>query len=57
MLALLGVDTGVDLDALVAVSRDLVAPAIDHPPESSLSRAEPSWSLHPSPAAQVLDPR
>jgi hydroxymethylglutaryl-CoA lyase len=57
MLALMGVDTGVDLDALVAVSRDLVAPVIDHPLESSLSRADPSWSLHPSPASQVLDPR
>lgn len=57
MLALLGVDTGVDLDALVAVSRELVAPVIDHPLESSLSRAEPSWRLHPSPTGQVLDPR
>jgi hydroxymethylglutaryl-CoA lyase len=56
MLALLGVDTGVDLPALLAVSRELVAPVIDHPLESSLSRAEPSWSLNPSPAAQVLDP-
>jgi hydroxymethylglutaryl-CoA lyase len=57
MLALLGVETGVDLDALIDVSRDLVAPVVDHPLESSLSRAEPSWSLHPSPAAQLLDPR
>jgi len=57
MLALLGVDTGVDLDALVTVSRSLVAPVIDHPLESSLSRADPSWSLHPAPTSQVLDPR
>jgi hydroxymethylglutaryl-CoA lyase len=54
MLALLGVETGVDLDALLTVSRDLVAPVIDHPLESSLSRAEPSWALHPSPAGQAL---
>jgi hydroxymethylglutaryl-CoA lyase len=54
MLALLGVETGVDLDALMVVSRELVAPVIDHPLESSLSRAEPSWVLHPSPAGQVL---
>jgi hydroxymethylglutaryl-CoA lyase len=54
MLALLGVETGVDIDAMLAVSRDLVGPAIDHPLESSLSRAEPSWVLHPSPAGQVL---
>jgi hydroxymethylglutaryl-CoA lyase len=57
MLALLGVDTGVDLDALLAVSRDLVAPVIDHPLESSLSRADPSWSMHPAPATQVLSAR
>lgn len=54
MLALLGVDTGVDLEALTAISRDLVAPVIDHPLESSLSRADPSWELHPSPVRQVL---
>jgi hydroxymethylglutaryl-CoA lyase len=54
MLALLGVETGVDLDALLRVSRELVAPVIDHPLESSLSRAEPSWDLHPSPSGQVL---
>jgi hydroxymethylglutaryl-CoA lyase len=52
MLALLGVHTGVDLAALLAVSRDLVAPVIDHALESSLSRADPSWSLHAAPTAQ-----
>ncbi|MGH3367614.1 MAG: hydroxymethylglutaryl-CoA lyase [Nocardioidaceae bacterium] len=54
MLALLGVDTGVDLTALLDVSRDLVDPAIDHPLESSLSRADPSWRLHAAPAAPEL---
>ncbi len=54
MLALLGVETGVDLDALLTVSRELVAPAVDHALESSLSRAEPSWVLHSSPTGQVL---
>lgn len=52
MLMLLGVETGVDLEAMLAVSRDLVAPVMDHPLESSLSRAEPSWSLHPAPDSQ-----
>jgi hydroxymethylglutaryl-CoA lyase len=52
MLTLLGVQTGVDLPAMLAVSRELVAPVIDHPLESSLSRAEPSWSLHAAPAGQ-----
>ncbi|MGH3354296.1 MAG: hydroxymethylglutaryl-CoA lyase [Nocardioidaceae bacterium] len=55
MLALLGVDTDVDVEAVRDVSRDLVAPVIDHPLESSLSRADPSWSLHPSPAGQRLE--
>ena len=56
MLMLLGVDTGVDLAALLAVARELVAPLIDHPLESSLSRAEPSWTLHPAPAEQQRYP-
>lgn len=55
MLMLLGVQTGVDLDALLHVSRDLVAPVIDHRLESRLSRAEPSWVLHPAPSSQQLD--
>ena len=54
MLALLGVETGVDLPSLMAISRDQVAQVVDHPLESSLSRADPSWVLHPSPAAQQL---
>jgi hydroxymethylglutaryl-CoA lyase len=54
MLTLMGVDTGVDLPALLSVSRKQVAGVVDHRLESSLSRAEPSWVLHPSPAAQEL---
>ncbi len=54
MLALLGVDTGVDLSAVLAISRGRVAGLVDHPLESALSRAEPSWDLHPSPAGQEL---
>jgi hydroxymethylglutaryl-CoA lyase len=54
MLALMGVETGVDLGALLEISRGQVAEVVDHPLESSLSRAEPSWVLHPSPAGQQL---
>lgn len=54
MLALMGVETGVDLDAVLAISRGPVAGVVDHPLESSLSRADPSWVLHPSPAGQRL---
>jgi hydroxymethylglutaryl-CoA lyase len=57
MLALLGVETGVDLSAMLAVSRELVAPVIDHPLEASLRRAEPSWSLHAAPTGQQLHVR
>lgn len=54
MLALMGVETGVDLSALLSISRDQVAGVVDHRLESSLSRAEPSWVLHPAPLAQQL---
>lgn len=54
MLALMGVETGVDLPALLSVSRDQVAGVVDHRLESSLSRAEASWVLHPAPLAQQL---
>lgn len=52
LLDLMGVETGVDLAALLSVSRGQVAAVVDHPLESSLSRAEPSWVLHPAPAGQ-----
>jgi len=54
MLELMGVETGVDLAALTAIARTQVAPVVDHPLESSLSRAAPSWVLHPSPSGQQL---
>jgi hydroxymethylglutaryl-CoA lyase len=54
MLALLGVQTRVDLDAVIAVARDLVAPVIDHPLESSLPRSGPSWQVYAGPGGQKL---
>jgi hydroxymethylglutaryl-CoA lyase len=55
VLLLLGVDPGpVDLQALTRISRGPVAASVDHPLESSLSRADPSWFLHPAPARQEL---
>lgn len=54
LLELLGVNTGVDLDALVRIARDQVAPVVDHPLESSFARAQPSWHLHASPQRQEL---
>ena len=54
MLTLMGVQTGVELPALLAVSRDQVAGVVNHPLESALSRAEPSWVLHPAPVGQQL---
>ena len=58
MLMLLGVDTGpVDLEALTRISRGPVAESVDHPLESSLSRADPSWFLYPIPDGQELPSR
>ena len=54
LLELLGIGTGVDLDALIRVARDQVAPVVDHPLESSFARADPSWELHASPEQQEL---
>jgi len=55
MLLLLGVDPGpVDLQALTRISRGPVAASVDHPLESSLSRADPSWFLFPAPDRQEL---
>ena len=55
MLSLLGVNTGVDLDALIAIARQRVVAVVDHPLESSFQKADPSWMLHPSPSAQHLN--
>ncbi len=54
MLQLLGVATGVDLDAMLEVSRQ-VAPLVDHPLESSLPRSGPSWNVYTPPTGQVIE--
>lgn len=54
MLDLLGVRTDVDLDAVVELSRQTVRGLVDHPLESSLDRADPSWVLFDPPSAQKL---
>jgi hydroxymethylglutaryl-CoA lyase len=54
MLDLLGVETGVDLDAMIGIARELVAPVVDHPLESSLPRSGPSWQVYEAPGAQQL---
>lgn len=58
LLALLGVETGVDLDQLLEIVRGQVAPLVDHPLESKLMRPDPSWQLLTPPTRQELpDPR
>lgn len=54
LLSLLGIDTGVDLDALIRIARGPVSRAVGHPLESSFEKADPSWVLHTPPARQVL---
>lgn len=54
MLDLMRVESGVDLQALLSIARGTIAKSIDHPLESSLSRADPSWFLHPAPTVQKL---
>lgn len=54
MLDLLGVRTGIDLDAVVSLSRQTVRSLVDHPLESSLDRANPSWVLFDPPHSQDL---
>ncbi len=54
MLSLLGVDTGVDLDALIGIARTRVAGVVDHPLESAFAKAGPSWRLHSPPEQQHL---
>lgn len=56
MLALLGIDTGIDLEALVRIARGPVAAAVGHSLESAFEKADPSWVLHTPPARQVLRP-
>lgn len=54
MLALANVETAVDLDALLATASERITSAVDHPLESAVSRAGPSWQLYPTPDAQRL---
>jgi hydroxymethylglutaryl-CoA lyase len=52
LLALLGVETGVDLEALIDIARRQVRGVVNHPLESSFEKADPSWRLHRAPSAQ-----
>jgi hydroxymethylglutaryl-CoA lyase len=54
LLSLLGIDTGVDLDALIRIARGPVRTAVRHSLESSFEKADPSWVLHTPPTRQVL---
>jgi len=56
LLSLLGIDTGIDLEALIRIARGPVSAAVRHSLESSFGKAEPSWVLHAPPARQVLTP-
>jgi hydroxymethylglutaryl-CoA lyase len=53
MLDLMGIRSGVDLDAVLAVSRE-VKKIAGHPLESAVERAGKSSDLHEAPRAQVL---
>jgi hydroxymethylglutaryl-CoA lyase len=53
MLDLMGIRSGVDLDAVLAVSRE-VKKIAGHPLESAVARAGKSSDLHEAPWAQVL---
>ena len=53
MLALMGVRSGVDLDAMLAVARE-VRKVVGHPLESAVARAGKASDLHEPPRAQVL---
>lgn len=54
LLALLGIDTGVNLDALIDIARGPVADAVRHPLVSAFAKADPSWRLYDPPTRQVL---
>jgi hydroxymethylglutaryl-CoA lyase len=53
MLDLMGVRSGVDLDAMLAVARE-VKKVVGHPLESAVARAGKASDLHEAPPAQVL---
>ena len=54
MLELLGLRTGVDLDAVLRIARQQVARLINHPLESSLTRSGPSWQVYTPPLRQTF---
>jgi hydroxymethylglutaryl-CoA lyase len=53
MLDLMGIRSGVDLDAVLAVARE-VREAVGHPLESAVARAGKAGDLHEAPQTQVL---
>jgi hydroxymethylglutaryl-CoA lyase len=53
MLGLMGVRTGVDLDSMLAVARD-VREVVGHPLESAVARAGKADDLHEAPQTQAL---
>ena len=53
MLGLVGVSSGVDLDAVLAVARGVRA-TVEHPLESAVLRAGKAGDLHEPPGSQVL---
>jgi hydroxymethylglutaryl-CoA lyase len=53
MLDLMGVRSGVDLDAVIAVARE-VKEGVGHPLESAVARAGKAGDLHEAPRAQAL---
>ncbi|HEX6446301.1 MAG TPA: hydroxymethylglutaryl-CoA lyase [Streptosporangiales bacterium] len=54
MLDLMGIDTGVDVDALLTLANGTVADVVGHPLESSVARAGVAWTLHAAPDHQIL---
>ncbi|MGH3320843.1 MAG: hydroxymethylglutaryl-CoA lyase [Streptosporangiaceae bacterium] len=54
MLHLMGVDSGVDLDAMLELAREAVPDAVGHPADSAVARAGVAWDLHPAPSRQVV---
>ncbi|MQA01238.1 MAG: hydroxymethylglutaryl-CoA lyase [Streptosporangiales bacterium] len=53
MLQLMEIETGVDIDAMLALSRGVVTEAVGHELESAVARAGVSWALHAAPDRQV----
>ena len=52
MLDEMGIDTGIDLDALLTVA-EMVREAVPHPLDSAVSKAGKPWILRPPPGQQV----